>query len=372
MKPNRIAAAALASVAVLTSSVKASDEVLLFPAGEFRAKDGRPANAPAWRMDAEIAAALIAQAKAAGIDFVIDYEHQTLLADDNGQPAPAAGWFGVLEWREGDGLYAVGVKWTKRAQDYIAADEYRYISPVFTYDKTGRVLKLLHVALTNNPALDNQPGVAEAVAAKYLASLSNNPQENNVDELLERCRWLLNLPITATAEDISAELQKLIDQIKGADTDAAAAASFDLRKFLANTHTEVAALKVAAPDPAKFVSVAMLATTQGELLAANNQLAALRAEGAARELDEVMTAALAAGKLLPAQEESMREWGKKDIAALKGFIANAPVVAPVQMQNGGKQPVGNNPQPGDTDVAVMKALGLTAEQFAAGKISQEV
>lgn len=364
MKPNRIATST--SVAVLTFQVKAGAEFRILPAGEFRARDGRPKNASCWRTDAAIAARLSAQVEDTGIDIVIDYEHQTLLSAENGKEAPAAGWYHELEWREGDGIYIVNAKWTKRASGYIENDEYRYVSPVFEYDKTGAVVRLLHVALTNNPALDDQPGVAEAVAAKYLVSLtSNNSQEAHMDELLERCRWLLNLPITATAEDISAELQKLIDQIKGADTTAAAAASYDLRKFLADTHTEVAALKVAAPDPTKFVSVAMLATTQGELLAANNQLAALRAEGAARELDEVMTAALAAGKLLPAQEAGMREWGKKDIAALKGFIEGAPVVAPVQMQNGGKPPVGDGTQLTDSQMAVCKQMSISPEDYSA-------
>ncbi|MQY50758.1 phage protease [Rhodocyclus gracilis] len=99
-------------VAVLTFEVNAAADFRLLPAGEFRARDGRPAEIPAWRMDATIAAALINQVAATGVDFVIDYEHQTLLAEKNGQPAPAAGWFKALEWREGDGLYVVGAKWT--------------------------------------------------------------------------------------------------------------------------------------------------------------------------------------------------------------------------------------------------------------------
>ena len=328
-----------AGLAILTSSVKASDEVLLLPAGEFRAKDGRPKNAPAWRMDAEIAAALIAQADAAGVDFVIDYEHQTLLADDNGQPAPAAGWFKTLEWREGDGLYAVGVKWTRRAQDYIEADEYRYVSPVFTYDKTGRVLKLLHVALTNNPALDHQPGVAEAVAAKF----SLNPQEESA---MKQLLAALGLAETATEDEALAALAAL----------------------KSNHDTQVAALKSAEPDPARFVSVATLTATQTELQTSRSELAALRAEIAAGELDGVITAALSGGKLLPAQEASMREWGRKDMAALKSFLEAAPVVAPVTTQTGNKGGPDKSHQHTDTDVAVMRAMGLTVEQFAVGKL----
>jgi len=53
---------------------------------------------------------LIDRVAAAAVDYVIDYHHQTLLAEKNGQPAPAAGWFDALEWREGDGLYAIDVR----------------------------------------------------------------------------------------------------------------------------------------------------------------------------------------------------------------------------------------------------------------------
>ncbi|MBS7690114.1 hypothetical protein I0E98_04960 [Pseudomonas lalucatii] len=41
--------------------------------------------------------------------------------------------------------------WTKSAASMIAGKEYRYLSPVFSYDKrTGKVLELHHVGLTNS------------------------------------------------------------------------------------------------------------------------------------------------------------------------------------------------------------------------------
>ncbi|GHT89484.1 hypothetical protein AGMMS49543_28660 [Betaproteobacteria bacterium] len=67
-----------------------------------------------------------------------------------------------LEWRPGKGLFAVQVEWTEAAKSAIQADEYRYISPVFTYaPKTGEVISLYNAALTNVPALD---GMESAVA----------------------------------------------------------------------------------------------------------------------------------------------------------------------------------------------------------------
>ncbi|MCO6441344.1 MAG: hypothetical protein J5I81_09720, partial [Nitrococcus mobilis] len=72
-----------------------SDEtgVQLLPDGQFRARDGRPHDAPGWLIDAAVAERLIARTAAQASATVIDYEHQSLWTELNGQPAPAAGWF---------------------------------------------------------------------------------------------------------------------------------------------------------------------------------------------------------------------------------------------------------------------------------------
>lgn len=142
-------------------------EVQVFPAGRFRATDGRPHDAPGWYIDAAIAARVIEQIEARANEMVIDYEHQTLNAPTNGQPAPAAGWTKKFEWREGEGLYAVDASWTDKAKAHIAAREYRYLSPVFEYDKkTGAVRRLLMLAITNYPALDGMETLNTRAAAR--------------------------------------------------------------------------------------------------------------------------------------------------------------------------------------------------------------
>jgi hypothetical protein len=151
--------------AALSFQVDANqNRVQLLPAGTFRARDGRPAGVYAWRIDREIAQRVIERFQAAKNPRVIDYEHQTLNSAENGQPAPAAGWFTGMEWVDGVGLFAVGVMWTERAKAMIRSNEYRYISPVFRFDKhTGEVLEIINAALTNVPALD---GMLEVAAAR--------------------------------------------------------------------------------------------------------------------------------------------------------------------------------------------------------------
>lgn len=136
----------------------------LMPAGTFKAKDGRPYGLQGWNLSDAAAWAIVGKAQRQQDRFLIDYDHATL--NSNGTRAPAAGWFSRLEWRPGDGLYAVGVEWTAAAQAAIQAKEYRYISPVLTYDpKTGNVTGLLMAAIVNYPAIDGLTDLA--VAARF-------------------------------------------------------------------------------------------------------------------------------------------------------------------------------------------------------------
>jgi phage I-like protein len=95
---------------------------------------------------------MAADFRSRGVDVVIDYEHQSL----QGERAPAAGWIKDLEARD-DGLWA-RVDWTQQARDYLEKKEYRYFSPVLRLDPaTRRPLALLHVGLTNVPAIKHLP-----------------------------------------------------------------------------------------------------------------------------------------------------------------------------------------------------------------------
>ncbi|EHD21547.1 MULTISPECIES: phage protease [Brenneria] len=359
-------------VAALSAEInKASLGVIqLFPAGEFRARDGRPEECDAWIMTAEVAQTLIAAANAQQTPYVIDYEHQTLRAAKNGLPAPAAGWFKTLEWREGEGLFATDVTWTDSAAQMIADGSYRFISPVFSYDKSGRVVQLLHAALTNTPAVDGMDEVM--LAAASLLAVASSPQEDTMDELLERLRWMLNLPVTATAEDIIAELNKLIDQLTTSATGTAAASfqtlsatPFNLIEKLTQDAANVAALtaQAANPDPAKWVSVAVMQQSVQEALAtANNNLAAL----AQQECTGLITAALSDGRLLPAQKTWAEQLAISSPDSLKSFLNSAPKIAALTTtQTGGQPPAGTKPKPTTetdddavVDVAICNLMGV--------------
>lgn len=358
-------------VAALTLELSAAQPgvIQLFPAGEFRAEDGRPAECAAWVMTAANAAALTAAAAARRTPYVLDYEHQTLSAATSGQPAPAAGWFKTLEWREGDGLYATDVTWTARAAAMVAADEYRFISPVFQYDQSGQVVQLLNAALTNYPALDGMDAVMLAAASRLAASLTTEEPSVMDEELLSNLRWMLNLPVTATVEDVIAELQKAIGMLQNGQ--GTAAASIDLVRLAAQLQekeTALAALtaQVESPDPARFVPVEVMHQAVREATErAGNDVAALTQRE--RECETLITAALGDGRLLPSQQGWAASLGQKDPEALKTYLNTAkPIAALSRSQTGGQPPSGQDRPPSaaddEVDTAICAMMGTDPAQ----------
>lgn len=326
-------------IAACTTSLgrKASREIQLFPAGTFRARDGRPEGIDGWVMNADTARRIIALATERQTPFVTDYEHQTLEAPTSGNPAPAAAWFHTLEWREGDGLYAVDVEWTERASAMIQGDEYRYLSPVFKFDKnTGAVTELLMAAVTNNPAID---GIADVAAARYL----HTPHEETtpVDEELLK---LLGLEADATPEQIRAAIEALISKASQAEEDVTA-----LRA------------QVGKPDPEKFVPRAALDQVR-------DQVAALTAQINTGEVDQLVKGGLEDGRLLLAMEGWARELGEKDVAALRSYLDSAqPIAALSGQQTDGKKPPEGDNRLTEEELAVCRAMNQTPEEFLKAK-----
>lgn len=334
--------------AACTFEVQADGAAIqLFPSGAFKARDGRPKEVAAWRIDGAVAARLIAQVAARATDVVVDYEHQTLNSAENGLPAPAAGWFHALEWREGAGLFATDVRWTERARAMIDAGEYRYLSPVFSYDpKTGEVLDLHHVGLTNYPALDGMASLPALAAARFDLAAPGTAcaEENPVNR--EQLIALLGLSSDASEEDIQTALSAL--KADAGKTEALQA--------------ELAAAKAEhQPDPARFVPVAVVEELKKDI-------AALKSTQVAGAVEQLVQAGLSDGRLLPAQESWARELGQSNLAALKGYLDKTPAIAALKgQQSGGQPPQGNALGLSETELQVAALTGLTPEAFAAAK-----
>ena len=196
--------------AVADSLRRPFPEIRLLPDGAFAARDGRPGtltggNLNAWNLSGPGAEHVLDQWRRRETPLAVDYEHQSLNARHNGQPAPAAGWIESLRYEPGQGLFA-SIRWTEGAKAFIEQDEYRFISPVFSFNtKNGDVLELKGAALTNVPALDG----LGAVAATEDFPPSDTPQPETAMNALNRLKQLLGLPEDAAEETLQAELDKL-------------------------------------------------------------------------------------------------------------------------------------------------------------------
>ena len=321
----------------------APGRIQLFPMGEFSARDGRPGTLKgvkvnAWKLDAALAAAVIARWQQRETPLVVDYEHQTMNAVENGKPAPAAGWIESLEV-EPDGLYAT-VKWTEAARAFIKADEYRYISPVFTFDpKTGAVLELKSAALTNYPALDG----LDAVAAR---TEDDSPMKK---ETLEALRHYFGLAADADEAAVVAALK----------------AQGDGRTLTAM----LADAKEADPDPAQYVPAAMLTAAQEKNAALAAKVKELEGSGTLAALTAEIDAALADGRLPKACEGWAKTTAKTNPEAIKSYIASAvPVAALKGTQTGGTSPSGAPVAAlTDEELYACNQLGLSNADFIAAK-----
>ncbi len=341
----------IASLKLSAESESSDGWCRLLPAGRFKAVDGRPEDVPGgqWFLDAESGQSLVAQLKAQVNDTVIDYEHQTLLAEENGQPAPASGWFKDAEWRD-DGLY-IKPRWTGKARKYIENEEYQFLSAVFPYDKeTGKPLSIHSAALVNRPGLDGVTAVALRSLTTPVSTDQPPSEEPPMDPVLKAALDALGLDESATPEQVEAAVKELKDKQAAAEG-------------------EVAALKAkppgataAAPDPTQYAPIAVVQELQG-------QVAALSAQGQQSEVDQLIEDAKKDGRLLPASEKWAREMGTTNVAALKEFLGTAPSIAALKGQQAGheKPPAAKAGQLTEEEKTAARLTGRTEEEYAALK-----
>lgn len=337
MPPSAIAVAILNArpttlgLAVLDAQLTQQDDgwYQLLPVGPFKARDGRPFDVPGghWQLDKTIATTLINRAKALGQDILIDYDHQTLKVDQNGQPAPAAGWYNgdEIEWREGQGLF-IKPRWTERAAALVAAKEYRFLSAVFPYDAQGRPLELRMTAITNDPGVVGMQALA-ALSAQLIqpGQPATLTKENSMNELLKKL--LAKLGIELTGDPTDEQLQKALTELDSLQASAKKAP--ELEAALSAEKTALAALKAqmtsvqqgAQVDLAQFVPVA----TYNALV---TQVAALTAQVDTTDAATLIKEARTAGKVVAAEEEYLTAYAaQKGVAALKALLDPRPAIA---------------------------------------------
>jgi hypothetical protein len=112
--------------------------------------------------DAESARSVLEAFRTHNVDGMIDLEHLALDPSVKPYDPDARGWFG-LQVRADGSLWAVNVKWTADGARRLTENTQRYTSPAFELDKkSGRVLRLVNVAITALPATHDTPHLVAA------------------------------------------------------------------------------------------------------------------------------------------------------------------------------------------------------------------
>ncbi len=282
----------------------------LLPAGQtITGRDGR-----SWLNAApeDVVAAFVADGK----PMPLDWEHATELKAPKGEPAPAAGWIVELALREDGSLWG-RVEWTPRGALAVTSREYRFISPVFIFDRaTDLIVKLTSVGLTNRPNL-HLPALNRQSQSEE--ELSMNQQQ------FAALLVALGLAPNATADQALNQVTKL---------------SGDLATALNRAEQ---------PSLDKFVPKADYDAVVAKATNAETKLAEVQGHIQETAINAEIDAALKAGKITPATVEYHKAQCRQEggLDRFKAFCQAAPTVAADAGLDGKK--------PGDAEAAALNA-----------------
>lgn len=340
----------------------------LLPAGRFQARDGRPFDVPDrhWVLNGHIAERLINQVRLHANDLLIDYEHQTLHAETNGQPAPAAGWVSPddIQWRDGQGLF-IRPRWTAPAKQAIAPGPdgeppaYQYLSAVFSYDQaTGEPLELRMAALTNDPGVTGMESLAALAAQKFAPATSPHRNEDTPMNEAQKLLALLGIEV-AEGDAITAEHM------------ATAEAALTALKAKADQATEAQAALTAAKRQAGEVDLSRY-VPKPAYDATVAELAALKADSEGNGISTAINTAREEGRILAGEVDYLTQFGQQQgLAELTAMLAaRAPLTALKASQTKDKQPERKDAELTTADLAVLKATGISREDFIKTKGEQ--
>lgn len=331
-----------AAVPDAAGALQAPQWIQLLPAGTFSGRDGRGPYTvdPAAVVDAT-------QDWYFDAAMPLDYEHQIEHAKTNGQPAPASGWVERFEARP-DGVWA-RVAWTKTAAAAILAREYRYISPVFFHDASGRVRSLESATLTNLPNL----------SLKALSRAQSSAQDaKEIPMSFKAIAQALGLPPDADEAAITAHAAAITAAVSQAGTVLHSSGGPEGLVKAAQAVASKAA-QAETPDPAKFVPVAVHDATAKEL-------ATVKAAQAATQCAALVDDARNAGKITPAMEDWAKDYASASPDGFKSWAALAPDLRP----GGSKEGMASMGAPGDDksglselEKSVCSAMGISEDEF---------
>lgn len=308
------------ALALNVSGDDVPDWVQLTPAGPgIEGRDGRTWNLPGPED-------VVATFRRGGVDLPVDFEHATQVKGDRGEPAPAIGWIRDLDVR-GGAIWG-RVEWNEDGRQAIASRGYRYVSPVFAFNRpSGDIIRLLSAGLTNQPNLQ-------------LGALNKegDPKESAMNKAILAA---LGLPEGAPETDAL----KAIETLKSDEATARNRADNpDASKFVPRADHELALNRIRTFEQAET-------------------------ERRTHAIDAAVDAAIAAGRIAPASRDyhvaACRVPGGLD--RFQAMVEASPELAGKSGLDGKPAQARNRITLTDEERATCRAPGLSAADFAAAR-----
>ena len=374
-------------IAALTLPLIQGKPQVIIPSGTFDAPKGSLKGHGPWVLNDDDGKALVEQANS-GTDIVIDYEHQTILSVQNGQPAPASGWLiaGGIIWQPAIGVVATEVRWTNKAGSMIKEGEYRFLSPVFSYAPQGIPKALLSVALTNTPALSSLQELAIAATNKgyFMAdSQTETPVENEESPFSASGMIQITPPTdgSSDAQFTASGTIQIMPSMEMSAMDKPPPEDATTPPPDATATPPVPNSKAAPPPIPKKPTQAALSIAPPQMLTAlSNQITMLgednkRLRAELEKLQQqvvdnskhgLIAAALSSGKLQP----GMEAWAQSmTVEALNSYLTYAkPIAALSSTQTRGIEPkniTGIKHDLNADEIAICKQFNITHERYVA-------
>ena len=262
----------------------------------------------------------------------VDINHSTEIKAPKGEPSPAVGWIEELQARNG-ALWG-RVTWTETGANALKGRDYRFVSPVFTYDRASTdIVRLTSAALVNNPNLP--------LALNSAGSVDPSP------------------------ELAPMSLKAILVALKLAESATEAEAVNAIHALNANLVT--ATNSAQTPDLAKFVPRADHDAALGRAVNAETALNAVKTTNHQTAVNAEIDAAIAAGKVTPASREFyVATCASQDgLDKFKAFVASQPVIVkPGAIVNGGL-PAGGQTTLSAEQKALCAEMGVKEETYLA-------
>lgn len=346
----------------------APEWVHLTPAGTFSGVDGRGP----YRV--EDAQAIIGASMAAG-KLAIDENHAIDKAAPEGRPAPARGWIVAMEARA-DGIWG-RVEWTGEGKRLVDDHAYRGFSPVIVSEKaTGKVLRILRGALTNDPNLtlttlhNRENDMTFLVKLRQALGLKDDAAEDAVLAAVTSHAAIVTAHgelAVATGLKADATPAALLAQVTAHAADAGKLAAIA-------AHFTAAGLELSKLTPKDLETQLQARSGGGDaelrqtVITLQSRLDTVTAERAKEVATAFVDKAITDGKPIRSLRDHYITRHQKDAAAVETEIN-----ALVSIHSGSvKQPKSSEPGALDADEqAVVELMGLDPKKFAETKAGLE-